>query len=410
MSRGPIRIAVFARVMPEHLTGGMPIITQQIVDGLAALGHDVELFTTERSGQTAEAEVIRSGGVLVHYLLTGSPGRYSRRWFRALDRAFQATQAARPFDTLVSVSAAARGLLGRWRRGGVRAPSVVLTFGTHVDEVRAGLHSMRGHMSVMGVAEGLARAMHTVYRAVRDVPFMRSPDAFVVPCPGDRVKISRTFGYPAEHIEVIPYGVTSALVEELVPGVDPTSALVTVVARLERDKGIQIALGAMREVVRRRPEARLRVVGDGSYRKELEALAVSYGLGDRVEFTGSIPFDRIAEAYAGAAVVLNPRLRPTAYDHAMVVGMATGVPVITSDFGDTGFVAEAGREAVFVPAGDERALAEAIVRCLTDSEWARKIGMAGVAAIRDRLTMETTVARYSDFLCGLAAQTGTSPR
>src|SRR6185503_16464133 len=184
-------------------------------------------------------------------------------------------------------------------------------FGTHLDEVRAGLHSIRGHLSLAGVAEGLARAGHTVYRAVRDVPFMRSPDALVVPCPGDRVKISRMFAYPSDRIGVIPYGVAEGLVDQLVQAVNPDSNLVTVVARLERDKGIQTALGAMREVIRTIPSARLRVVGDGSYRSGLEKLAASYGLLDRVEFTGMIPFEQIAEAYAGAAVVLNPRLRPT---------------------------------------------------------------------------------------------------
>jgi len=88
-------------------------------------------------------------------------------------------------------------------------------------------------------------------------------------------------------------------------------------------------LSALRRVRRSILDARLRVVGDGSYRRELEALAASYGIADRVEFTGTLPFARIAEGYAGAAVVLNPRLRPTAYDHAMIVGMATGVPMIT---------------------------------------------------------------------------------
>jgi len=397
-----LRIAAFARVMPEHLTGGMPIITEHILTGLAGLGHEVVLFTTDRPGQTKDTETAQSHGICTHYLRTGAPGRYSRTWFRRLDAAFRTAYQQRPFDVLVSVSAAARGLLTRWRRGGITAPSAVLTFGTHLDEVRAGLHSIRGHLSLAGVAEGLARAGHTVYRAVRDVPFMRSPDAFVVPCPGDRVKISRMFAYPSDRIGVIPYGVAEGLVDQLVQAVNPDSNLVTVVARLERDKGIQTALGAMREVIRTIPSARLRVVGDGSYRSGLEKLAASYGLLDRVEFTGMIPFEQIAEAYAGAAVVLNPRLRPTAYDHAMVVGMATGIPVISSDLGDTSFIAKPGVEALFVPAGDERALAGAISNCLTDRDRARAIGRAGLGAVRDRLTMERTVSRYSTFLTDLA--------
>jgi phosphatidyl-myo-inositol dimannoside synthase len=238
---------------------------------------------------------------------------------------------------------------------------------------------------------------------VRDVGFMRSPSAFIVPCPADQVKISRMFLYPRERIAVIPYGVQAALVEKLQRAVNPSSDLIVVVARLERDKGIQIALGVLRRVRRRVPGARLRVVGDGTYRRELEALAAAYGIGDRVEFTGTLPFARIAEGYAGAAVVLNPRLRPTAYDHAMVVGMATGVPMITTDLGDTAFVAAPGREALFVPAANDEALAAAIVTCLTDRAKARAVGAAGLAAIRSRFLMEATVEKYSEYLTSLAA-------
>jgi glycosyltransferase involved in cell wall biosynthesis len=380
----------------------MQIITQQITRGLGELGHEIELFTTDRPGQRSPVEVMDAGGVRTHYLLTGAPGRYSRAWFRALDCRFRSANADRPFDVLMSVSAAARGLLGRWRRAGVRAPSVVQTFGTHLDELRASLHSIRGDPSIAGVAEGIARAGHTVYRALRDVPFMRSPDAFIVPCPADQLKLSRMFLYPRDRIVVIPYGVQGDLVAQLVRAVDPTSHLVVVVARLERDKGIQIALGALRRVSRTLPGARLRVVGDGSYRHQLEALSTAYGIRDRVEFTGTLPFERISEGYAGAAVVLNPRLRPTAYDHAMVVGMASGVPMITTDLGDTAFVAAPDREALFVPAADDAALAEAIVTCLTDRPRAREVGAAGLAAIRSRFLMEVTVARYSEFLTKLA--------
>jgi len=402
MTNHALRIAVFARIMPEHGAGGMQIITEQIFAGLAGVGHHVELFTTDRSDQSAGEEVIQRNSMQIHYLHTGAPGRYSRAWFRALDRAFVAAHQAAPFDVLVSVSAAARGLITRWRRAGIGTPSAVLTFGTHLDELRASLHSIRGDLSISGITEGIARAGHTVYRAIRDIGFMRSPNAFIVPCPAERVKISRIFFYPADQIVVIPYGVSSELIGRLTEAVDPGSDQVTVVARLERDKGVQIALGAMREVIAAVPNARLRIVGDGSYRRDLEALAGEYGLSSRVEFTGTLPFERIADGYAGSAVVLNPRLRPTAYDHAMVVGMATGVPLITTDLGDTAFVAEPGREALFVAAGDERALATAIVTCLTDRARACAIGAAGLAAIRKRFTMEATIATYSEFLTTLA--------
>jgi len=76
--------------------------------------------------------------------------------------------------------------------------------------------------------------------------------------------------------------------------------------------------------------------------------------GRPVEFTGTLPFEQIANGYAGSAVVLNPRLRRLPMITRWWLVWAR-VCVITTDLGDTAFVAEPGREAVFVKAGDERA-------------------------------------------------------
>ena len=132
-------------------------------------------------------------------------------------------------------------------------------------------------------------------------------------------------------------------------------------------------------------------------------IARALGVADIVTFVGAVPYHRIAEAYVGTGVVVNPRLRPTAYDHALIVGMASGVPVITTDIGDQAFVAEAGREAIVVPAGDVGALARAITTALTDRTAARLIGEAGRARVESAFTMEQTVTAYSHLLHSLIA-------
>ncbi len=401
MSARRLRIAAAARIMPVHGTGGMQIITEELLQNLAGLGHEIDLFTTERPGQVDDVETAIESGVRVRYLRTGSPGRYSRAWFRALDRAFRRAYAERPYDVIVSVSAGARGLLSRWRRAGLSAPSVMLTFGTHVDEFRAALHSIRGHVNARGMTGGLLRAADVIYRMGRDVPFMRSADAIVTACPVDSVKIARTFGISMDRLTTIPYGVARELRDRLATVGNPESNVVTAVARLERDKGLQTALHAMPRILRQIPDARLRIVGDGAYRPELEELAQRLGIKHAVEFTGTIPFQQIDRAYAGAAVVLNPRLRPTAYDHVMVLGMATGLPLITTDFGDVRYVAEPDHETIFVPAGDADALARAVLKCLTDRALAARIGAAGAAKIARSFSIEATVAAYVELLSNL---------
>jgi len=380
----------------------MQAVTEDLVRGLASGGHEVDLFTTDRPGQRVALEEEALGSLRIYYLRTGAPGRYSRAWFRAADRAFRERLASRRYEAVVTFSAAARGLLRRWRRSGIGLPTVLVTFGTHVDELRAGLRSVEADGTIGGVADGLLRVAHVVYRAIRDVPFMRSPDIVIASCPGDARKIRAVFGVPAARLRVIPYGVTALLRTQLQRAANLGGCRVVVLARLERDKGVQVCLRALRLVRASVPDVTLRVVGDGSYRPRLEALARELGVADIAEFVGNVPYERLAEGYAGAAVVVNPRLRPTAYDHALVVGMATGVPVITSDIGDVGFVASAGRDALLVPPGDPAALARALVTALTDQTLAERIGAAGRDRVQTAFTMEQTVAAYSQLLTALA--------
>lgn len=80
------------------------------------------------------------------------------------------------------------------------------------------------------------------------------------------------------------------------------------VGRLEPGKGVDLALRGLGELKRRRPEWDWLyvVVGDGSTRRTLEALAGDCGIQDRVEFVGKLPFRDVGDRYAESHVVIMP--------------------------------------------------------------------------------------------------------
>ena len=93
------------------------------------------------------------------------------------------------------------------------------------------------------------------------------------------------------------------------------------VGRLERYKGLYLLLEALREI----PDVRLTVVGDGSYRKELERLAE----GIDVRFEG---FQRHpAPYYAEADIFVMPSLGPEGFGIVTMEAMAHGLPCVISD-------------------------------------------------------------------------------
>ncbi len=147
---------------------------------------------------------------------------------------------------------------------------------------------------------------------------------------------------PEERISVIPYWMTS--MPPYRPRRNPLTGSVHVlfVGRLERYKGLYLLLEALREI----PDARLTVVGDGSYRKELERLAE----GIDVRFEG---FQRHpAPYYAEADIFVMPSLGPEGFGIVTMEAMAHGLPCVISDLDVHREITGDGRAAILFRNGN----------------------------------------------------------
>ncbi|WIM72126.1 glycosyltransferase [Corynebacterium suedekumii] len=120
------------------------------------------------------------------------------------------------------------------------------------------------------------------------------------------------------------------------------------------------------------------IVGDGAARPELEALAKTLGLEDRVIFAGRQPSAGIWLWYAALDVFALPR-RDTKVTRTVtpikpLSAMALDVPVAASDLPALREVT--GERATYVPAGDAQALASAIEKTKdarqNGPEWTRQ--------------------------------------
>jgi len=126
---------------------------------------------------------------------------------------------------------------------------------------------------------------------------------------------------PEERISVIPYWMPcmppySGSKRELTPPVH-----LLYVGRLERYKGLYLLLEALRGI----PNVRLTVVGDGSYREELERLAE----GINVRFEG---YQSDPDRYFGEAdIFVMPSLGPEGFGIVTMEAMAHGLPCLISD-------------------------------------------------------------------------------
>ncbi len=174
---------------------------------------------------------------------------------------------------------------------------------------------------------------------------------------------------------------------------------VVCVAKLRPEKGHDLLLAAFPLVLRRVPDARLVLVGDGNLRPALEADAIARGVGDRVEFVGAVdsiwPYLADAHVFALAS-------QSEAFGMAIVEAMAAGLPVVAPAVGGIPELVVPGVTGELFPPGDPETLADRLVALLTSPETRSSMASAAQTAAQ-ALRMENTLPRYFDVYAELLA-------
>jgi len=115
------------------------------------------------------------------------------------------------------------------------------------------------------------------------------------------------------------------------------------------------------------------------------------GLDTSVRLTG---FRRdVPEVMAALDVLVLPSIRSEAISQVIPQALAVGTPVVASTVGGSPELIRDGENGRLVPPGDSRALADAILSLLRDPERARAMARAGQTMVRERYTIDATMAR-----------------
>lgn len=127
------------------------------------------------------------------------------------------------------------------------------------------------------------------------------------------------------------------------------------VGRLVIEKGVPVLLRAASHVEKQGFNFRLKIVGDGPERQNLEALSERLGLGRRTEFMGALPAEAAADSIGDATAIIVPSVWEETAGLVAMEQMIRGRLVIASDVGGLGELV--GNAGLKFPAGDADALA-----------------------------------------------------
>jgi glycosyltransferase involved in cell wall biosynthesis len=206
---------------------------------------------------------------------------------------------------------------------------------------------------------------------------IRRSRAFLTISEANRTYLRARLGPVAETIGLVRCGIDRArFASKLDRDGEP---LVFTVGRLIPKKGFDVLLRAL---ARTSPSIRCVIAGDGPQREELEELARTLGLEDRVRFLGAIDTERVRFWLRNARVFALPCRRTPEGDVdgipvALMEAMSSGCPVISTRISGIPELVQDGVSGLLVEGGDEEALARALDRLLGDPVLARSLAEGG---------------------------------
>lgn len=148
--------------------------------------------------------------------------------------------------------------------------------------------------------------------------------------------------------------------------------VVAYVGRLAPEKGIHVALSAMRQIAATRgAPVRFAIAGDGPDELRCRALAPA-----RTWFAGALHGEALSAFYASADLLVFPSTTET-FGNVVLEAMASGVPVIAPDVGATLELADAATARLF-RGGDADSLRDAIAALMASVEERHRCRSAGL--------------------------------
>jgi glycosyltransferase involved in cell wall biosynthesis len=208
---------------------------------------------------------------------------------------------------------------------------------------------------------------------------LKAADALITICPDLRDYVLKSGIDPGRHL-LIENSIFDDIRLRARPGIDsagghtpvqfgPGHPVILYAGTFETYQGIEILVAAFARVVRRRPDARLLLVGGADEQiRRMRELVASLGLGETCVLTGRVP-KAAALAYTQSAdVLVSPRVDGTNTPLKIYEQLASGKPLVATRIWSHTQVLD--DSVAFLVDPDPEAMAEGLLRALDDPRQA----------------------------------------
>lgn len=172
------------------------------------------------------------------------------------------------------------------------------------------------------------------------------------------------------------------------------------VGRFSLDKGRDVTIKALAEVIQSEPNAKLLVVGfDPKIQPDpsLERLIDELGVWENIVFVGSVMYSEIFKYYRIADCVVAPSIIFDSFPTVNLEAMAAGKPVVATCFGGSREVVIDNETGFIVNPIDTEAFAGNVIHVLRDPVLAQALGKRGKEHVVRQFSLAQQLAKYEQF-------------
>lgn len=197
-------------------------------------------------------------------------------------------------------------------------------------------------------------------------------------------------------LTVIPFGVETDRFKPVTK--DEKIPVVGTVKTLSPKYGIDTLIQAFALLRKLYPqEVKLRIIGDGPQRKELEELVISLGIEDHVQMPGVISHDLVPSELARMDIFAAlSRADSETFGVAVIEASSCGLPVVVSAAGGLPEVVKNRVTGHVVPIEDPVAAAKVLQQLLIDMDLRDRLGDAGRKHVIENYSWPDCVDRMMD--------------
>jgi glycosyltransferase involved in cell wall biosynthesis len=175
-----------------------------------------------------------------------------------------------------------------------------------------------------------------------------------------------------------------------------TANRILFVGRVTGEKQLDVLLNAVK-LLPEGLDARLQIVGGGDQLKNLQTLAETLGIADRVEFLGYVSDEELRQAYTRATVFAMPSIAEL-QSIATMEAMASALPVVAADAMALPHLVHDGENGYLFRPGDAQDLADKLERVLSlpqeELDVMKRASLRIVAAHDIQTTISTFESLY----------------